>query len=131
MRAFSHTVYLMAFAVCLAKVASAQDILRRLEIEAPIRPALQQNAVEDILETHVQMVAGRLQHLTSKQSIEVAKPVLRRRLTESLGHRHLPWPPDLRATTLGTINGRGYHVEKLGYQTLQNVLIWSDLSSPR
>ncbi len=35
----------------------------------------------------------------------------------------MPWPPDLRATTLGTIPAIGYRIEKVAYQTLPNLLV--------
>ena len=122
MRASLRTICLAVFTLSAMRLGRAQDLLKRLELEAPIRPPLTPHSVEDALEAHVQVVAARLSHLSSKQSIDASRTMLRNRLTESLGHQQLPWPPDLRATTLGTINGRGYHVEKLGYQTLQNVL---------
>ena len=48
---------------------------------------------------------------------------LRRRLVQSLGHRLLPWPPALNARTVGMLEGDGYRVEKIIYQSIPGVQV--------
>ena len=100
-----------------------QELRRKAEAEAPIRPPLTKEAVEGTLERRVLQTVRQLRHPIVQQEIDADRSSLRSRLTESLGYRRLPWPPNLRATALGTLSRTGYHIEKLGYQTLPNVLV--------
>ncbi len=113
----------LAILLLLLQATAGQDLLQRLEKEAPIRPPLTPHAVEDALERRVEAAVNRLPHPSTKAAITAARPELRKRLTESLGLASMPWPPDLRATTLGTVPGTGYRIEKVAYQTLPNLLV--------
>jgi hypothetical protein len=46
---------------------------------------------------------SRIEHPVMRVEVEGRRADLRKRLTGSLGHGLLPWPPDLRATVTGTV----------------------------
>jgi hypothetical protein len=91
------------------------DVLRRM----PLVP----NAVEDRLEERAVQALDRIHHATSRREVEASVPLLRQNLTDSLGYRRLPWPPELKSTVTGIVQRNGYHIEKIVLQSLPNVLV--------
>jgi hypothetical protein len=51
-------------------------------------------------------------------------------LTDSLRYRRLPWPPDLQARITGTVRRKGYHIEKVVFQSLPGDLLPAHLYVP-
>ncbi len=107
-----------------------QDSISDVATQVARRPPLKPDAVLDALEERARVVRDRLQHPARRQDIESASLELRRHLTESLGSRLLPWPPQLRSATTGTIQGQGYHVEKVVFQSLPDVIVPAHLYVP-
>jgi dienelactone hydrolase len=55
---------------------------------------------------------------TGRDAADAARTSLRRALERSLGHKRLPWPPDLQARVALTVQKDGYHIENVVYQGL-------------
>ncbi len=108
----------------------AQDSISDLATQVARRPALKPDAVLDALEERVRVVRDHLRHPLRRQDVESTRTELRRRLTESLGFRLLPWPPQLRSSTTGTIQGLGYHIEKVVFQSLPDIPVPAHLYVP-
>ncbi len=69
-------------------------------------------------------------HARSRNEAERARPLLRQKLEQSLGFRKLPWPPNLKAQVVGSIQRKGYHIEKIIYQTLPETPVPAHLYVP-
>ena len=108
----------------------AQDRLAEMKARAAVRPPLKREAVSDDLERRVRALRDRAQHPTTQREVEGRRGELRKRLNQSLGYNLLPWPPDLRTTVSGIIQGGRYHIEKIIFQSLQNVMITAHVYVP-
>src|SRR5262245_35358555 len=81
---------------------------------AALRPAdvsAQEKALLDNLERRAQRVLEAIPRARTRDAADRSRPELRRRLLNSLGLLHLPWPPDLRPQSVGTIRRDGYRIE--------------------
>jgi dienelactone hydrolase len=102
------------------------------EIRA-LRPAddkSQEAAVLDDLQHRAKEALGRIPHARTRGAADEARPVLRRKLEESLGFRRLPWPPVLNVHTAGTVQRRGYRIEKIIYEGLPGTSVPAHLYIP-
>jgi dienelactone hydrolase len=116
---------LLGGALCLASDWEAQ--VRALR---PADTKKLEAAVLDDLERGAHDALAAIVHARTPQEAAKARPMLRRQLEQSLGFRLLPWPPDLRARTVGTVARAGYRIEKIVYQTLPGVWVPAHLYLP-
>jgi len=89
-----------------------------------------ENAVLNELEWRAAQVLAAIHHPASGTEADKMRLSLRSELEKSLGLRKLPWPPDLRARTVGVIERPGYRIEKIVYQTLPGVQVPAHLYIP-
>ena len=119
--------------VCVALMAAllhAQDLATEVQAVRPADTKAAQESVLDDLEQRARAALDRLPHARTKADAERQRPDLRRKLEESLGHRRLPWPPDLRTAVTGTLHRDGYRIEKLVFHTLPGVQVAAHLYVP-
>jgi len=117
-------------AVLLEAVAGDRDFAREVAALRPKDVRSQQEAVLNNLEERARRALAAIPRAHNRQEADRARPDLRRRLSHSLGLRHLPWPPHLRPRVVGTIPGTGYRIEKLVYQTLPEMMVPAHLYVP-
>lgn len=116
---------LSAFAVtAFAQDWSAARALR------PSDTTRQSDAVLDELESRARAALNRIKHAGSRAEAARTKPDLRSKLTASLGHARLPWPPDLQSRTTGIVQRQGYRIEKVIFQSLPGVTVPAHLYLP-
>ena len=89
-----------------------------------------QASVLDELEQRARRALDRIPRAVTQADAERTRPVLRRRLEDSLGFRRLPWPPDLRASITGTLRRDGYRIQKIMFQSLPDVWVPAHLYLP-
>lgn len=100
---------------------------------AALRPAdtsAQSRAVLDELEGRARAALAGITRSATKAEVESARTGLREKLQASLGHRRLPWPPDLQSRTTGVLQRDGYRIEKIVFQTLPGVWAAAHLYLP-
>ena len=114
----------------LAAVCSAQDWEAQVRALRPAGTKAQETAVLDELQQRARLSLAAIPHARNRAEADRARPVLRRKLIESLGYERLPWPPDLRARNVGTLKRQGYRIEKLVWQTLPGVEVPGHLYLP-
>jgi hypothetical protein len=104
----------------------------RSEIAAlrPLDVSVQEAAVLDNLEQRAERALRAIRHARNAQEADMARPTLRRKLLHSLGVARLPWPPDLRPRTVGTIVREGYSLERIVFQTLPDLQVPAHLYIP-
>ncbi len=86
-----------------------------------LRPAdsgASEKAVIDNLTERMRVQLGTLPRATTRGEADAARPGLRALLTNSLGYRKLPWPPELQTKVSGVLQRDGYRIEKIVYQGL-------------
>jgi dienelactone hydrolase len=115
---------------------SALSLLNAADWEAEarrLRPA-DHNVADDAV---VRNLAGRMKialdsvpRSTDRLQADKARPALRRALQQSLGYKRLPWPPDLQARTVSTLQRDGYRIEKVVFQGLPGEWIPAHLYVP-
>ena len=88
-----------------------------------------QASILDDLERRARSALERIPRAQTRADAEKARPGLRRRLEQSLGHLSLP-RPDLRATVTGTIGREGYRIEKVVFQSLPDTWVPAHLYLP-
>lgn len=123
---------LAAAALSLSCAAAPAQAEWAAEVRA-LRPSpspLQSAAVLDNLERRASRALEAITHPKSAAEAGSARPRLRRLLANSLGHGHLPWPPELDARITGTVFGDGYRIEKVVYQSLPGVRVPAHLYLP-
>jgi dienelactone hydrolase len=86
--------------------------------------------VLDALERRAREALAAVPRARSKQEAEARRPALRRSLERSLGYRQFPWPPQPRPQSSGVLEGAGYRIEKLVYETLPGVRVAAHLYLP-
>lgn len=69
-------------------------------------------------------------HAASRAEADRTRAELRHNLERSLGHKRLPWPPDLKSRVVSTLRGDGYRVENVVYQGLPGEWIPAQLYIP-
>lgn len=88
--------------------------------------------VEDYFDHQVKQIADAcLTDLTTKEAWEKRRPELRRQFFEMMGLWPLPPKSDLRATITGTLEGDGFTVEKLVFQSRPQVYVTANLYLPK
>ena len=100
---------------------------------AALRPkdvSAQESAMLDNLEERARSALAAIPRARNRREADEARPGLRRRLVHSLGLQRLPWPPDLRPRLVGNLARGDYHVEKVVYQTLPDLLVPAHLYVP-
>ncbi len=80
-----------------------------------------QDAVLDQLEQRARRALEAIPRARTAAEADRQRPLLRRRLEASLGWRRLPWPPRLKARTVGVLAREGYRLEKVVFETLPGV----------
>ncbi len=120
-------LFLVAF---LDIVAVDADLQQEIAALRPKDVTGQEAALLDDLEERTAVPWRPSPERADRQEADTARPALRRRLVHSLGLQHLPWPPDLRPTIVGTLARDGYRVEKIVYQTLSDVMVPAHLYIP-
>jgi dienelactone hydrolase len=75
--------------------------------------------------------AERLNDLTTKEAWEKKRPELRRQFLDMMGLWPLPPKTDLKATVTGTVEGDGYTVEKLHFQSMPGLYVTANLYLPK
>jgi dienelactone hydrolase len=123
------TLILVALTLAAAD-AQAQSLQQEITALRPRDVSAQETAVLDNLEERARRALAAIPRARNRQEADRARPELRRRLLHSLGIPRLPWPPELRPRVVGSLRRAGYHVEKLVYQTLPNMLVPAHLYVP-
>jgi hypothetical protein len=72
-----------------------------------------------------------LTNLTTKDAWEKQRPELRRQFLEMMGLWPLPPKSDLKATVTGTVEGDGFVVEKLQFQSMPGLYVTANLYRPK
>ena len=75
-------------------------------------------AVLDHLEARAAAELGRIEHAATEEEAATVRREIRALLRRSLGLDRFPWPPDLKPRTIGSLQGEGYSVEKIIYESL-------------
>jgi hypothetical protein len=78
-----------------------------------------------------QIEAECLTDLTTKEAWEKKRPELRRQFLDMMGLWPLPPKTDLKATVTGTVEGDGFTVEKLHFQSVPGLYVTANLYIPR
>ena len=102
----------------VAVAGIAQDWERQVRELRPKDTRAQEAAVLDELQQRAKNALDAIPHARTREEAERARPRLRRELEQSLGFRKFPWPPDLKARSVGMVHRNGYHIEKIVYETL-------------
>ena len=89
----------------------------------PERPPLRPEAALDNLEQRARAALDGIAHAVTRAEVEGRRADLRKRLSDSLGRRLLPWPPDLRTVAAGSLQRDGYRVEKILFQGLPGMAV--------
>ncbi|MGP0070256.1 MAG: alpha/beta hydrolase family protein [Isosphaeraceae bacterium] len=84
----------------------------------------------DNLEERARGALAAVPRSRNRREADEARPMLRQKLLRSLGLQRLPWPPDLRPRVVGNLFRVDYHVEKIIYQTLPDLLVPAHLYVP-
>lgn len=72
-----------------------------------------------------------LTNLTTREAWEKQRPELRRQFFEMMGLWPLPAKTDLRATVTGTVEGDGYTVEKIHFQSRPGLYVTANFYLPK
>ncbi len=115
-----------AFAAC----CSAKDWKAQVRALRPADTKAEETAVLDDVQARARRILDAVPRAHTRAEADVARPRLRGELRASLGFERLPWPPDLRPRSVGTVRRPGYRIEKLVYQTLPGVLVPAHLYLP-
>ena len=121
--------YFLLF-LMLAGTLLAQTWRNQVRALRPLDNATQEEAVLDDVQRRAKESLAAIPHATTQSEADQARPVLRQKLRESLGFERLPWPPNLRARHVGTLERQGYRIEKLVWQTLPGVEVPAHLYLP-
>lgn len=116
--------------IALAVACAAQDWEERVRSLRPADTKAQETALLDEVQQRARQSLASIPRARTSAEADRARPLLRRKLRESLGFERLPWPPDLRARNLGTLQRQGYRIEKLVWQTLPGVDVPGHLYLP-
>ncbi len=114
----------------LAVWGQAPDREAQARALRPAETAARRRAVLDGLERRARAALARIPHALTSEEAERQRGPLRERLSQSLGHRKLPWPPDLRARVTGVLRRPGYRIEKVVFQSLPGVWVPAHLYVP-
>jgi len=88
--------------------------------------------IEDYFRKQVKEIEDRtLTDLTTKEAWETHKPKLREQFFDMMGLWPLPAKTDLRATITGTVEGDGFVVEKVLYQSRPGLYVTGNLYKPK
>ncbi|HUV13596.1 MAG TPA: prolyl oligopeptidase family serine peptidase, partial [Acidobacteriota bacterium] len=118
---------LLALSIQCAPQTSWQEQTLSLR---PEDPGVLADAVLDNLESRAAASLEVISHASTPEEASEIRADLRPRLWESLGLDQFPWPPDLKARTVGVIEREGYKIEKLVYETLPDTLVPAHLYLP-
>ncbi|HUG81057.1 MAG TPA: CocE/NonD family hydrolase [Bryobacterales bacterium] len=121
---------LLAMLLLAQGVASAQDLEAQARALRPADPSELSKAADDDLERRAHEALDGIRRAYRRKDIDEQRPVLRRRLEESLGIQRLPWPPDLQTALTGQMEREGYRIDKLVFQTLPGVWVPAHLYLP-
>ena len=116
--------------LALAVACAAQDLGSKVRALRPIDTKRQEEAVLDDVQSRARESLLAIRHAQTRAGAEQTRPELRRKLRESLGLERLPWPPELRTRHVGTLERKGYRIEKLVWQTLPGVEVPAHLYLP-
>ncbi len=72
-----------------------------------------------------------LAHLSTKEAWEKDRPKMRQQFMEMMGLWPLPAKTDLKATITGSVEGEGFIVEKLHFQSMPGLYVTANLYRPR
>lgn len=75
--------------------------------------------------------AACLENLTTKEAWEKQRPELKRQFLDMMGLWPLPPKTDLKATITGTVEGEGYTVEKLHFQSMPGLYVTANFYLPK
>ena len=88
--------------------------------------------IESYFRSQVKQIADAcLTDLTTKEAWEKRRPELRRQFLEMVGLHPLPPRTDLKATITGTVEGEGYTVEKLHFQSMPGLYVTANFYLPK
>ena len=115
----------LLLSLCLAGVASAQP---KSEPSFPRG----QKLVRDYFEHQVRDIESKcLANLTTKEAWEKERPERKKQFFDMLGLWPLPPRTDLKATITGTVEGEGYTVEKLHFQSMPGLYVTANFYLPK
>ena len=114
----------------LSALSPAQDWLAEVRALRPSDTKAEEAAVLDEVQARARRTLDAVPRAHTRAEADAARAGLRRELEASLGFRLLPWPPDLRPRSVGTVRRPGYRIEKLIYQTLPGVPVPAHLYIP-
>jgi dienelactone hydrolase len=116
--------------LALSTLAGEGDFAQEVAALRPRDVSAFEASMLDNLEERARRALSAIPRARDRRDADRARPELRRRLLHSLGLEHLPWPPDLRPRTVGSIARTGYHIEKIVYQTLPDMRVPAHLYVP-
>jgi dienelactone hydrolase len=95
-------------------------------------PALfaQESLVLDQLQERAREALDAIPRAHTKTAADVARPRIRQQLEDAMGLRRMPWPPRVKAQVVGSLQGRGYRIEKLVWESLPGVRVPAHLYLP-
>lgn len=114
----------------LSPAGFAQDWGSAVRLLRPSDTAAQEAAVLDEVQRRAAEALAAIPRAHTQAEADRARPELRRKLRESLGYERFPWPPKLQVRRVGTLERRGYRIEKLVWQTLPGVEVPGHLYLP-
>ncbi len=117
-------------AVLLVMPLRAQDWESKARRLRPTDTSASEQAVLQNLAARVKHTLHSIPRAVTGTQADLVRPQLRRQLEQSLGHKKLPWPPDLQSRTVSTSKKDGYRIEKVVYQGLPGELIPANIYVP-
>jgi len=119
----------LSLLIALPAIAFAQP----REVAPPPRQVFPGEAmIESYFRSQAKQIADAcLNDLTTKEAWEKRRPELRRQFLEMVGLHPLPPRTDLKATITGTVEGDGFTVEKLHFQSMPGLYVTANFYLPK
>src|SRR4051812_2200957 len=123
----------MRTSLLLLLALPAVAVAQKREVAPPPRQVFPGEAmIEDYFRAQVKQVAEKcLADLTTKEAWEKRRPELHRQFLDMMGLWPLPPRTDLKATVTGTVEGDGFTVERLHFQSMPGLYVTGDLYVPK
>jgi hypothetical protein len=121
---------IILFVLIAAAACRAAALEQKVRALRPHDTSPGEKAVLDNLEQRARMALASIRHPKTRQEAGARRPALRRQLRRSLGFELLPWPPNLKAQTVGALQRDGYRIEKIVFESLPGVSVPAHLYIP-
>lgn len=119
----------VAQGAALRSAFAADDMQSQVRALRPSDASAGERAVLDNLDARARQLLAAIPRETAMLSPDRAAH-LRSQLTQSLGFRQLPWPPDLHARGTGVVRRLGYRIEKIVFHTFPGTQVPAHLYIP-